>query len=292
MSSRRSRLLGIFLVAAILSLTVYLGQVPFVNADITDTTGGTTNTGLPAAGFVYAFPITVSGSGPLASIGVNWAGTTAGNVMVALYSAGAGKPSSLLGESASTPMSGSTGWQDISVNGLSLTAGTYWVAIQISTSRTVYYTPGSRSYYSKTYAAFENPWSGSSTQDSAAQWNMRVTYEGVPPDFALFTTETGDDYVTCTSSPSRPFLIMFSFTNYNAASQTVQVVFTDADVFNYLVPSGTSISVTQAAGVGTSTTLIIDPLGPDPGDPNPVVGWVSIWSDSGATLSCTVTTVP
>ena len=187
-------------------------------------------------------------------------------------------------------MSGSIGWQDIPVTGVSVSAGTYWVAIQISASRGVYYQPGSRSYYAKTYGAFDDPWSGSSTQDSAAQWNMRVTYQGVPPDFALFTTET-DDYVTCTSSPSRPFLIMFSFTNYNAATQTVQVVFTDGDVFNYLVPTGTSISATQAGGVGTSTTLIIDPLGPDY-DPNPVVGWVSIWTDSGATLSCTVEPLP
>jgi len=289
MSNRRSRLLAIFLTAVILSLTLYLGQVAPVNADIMDTTGGTTGTGLPAAGFAYAFPITVSGSGPLVSIGVNWAGTEAGNVRVALYSAGVSKPSTLLAESGSTAMSGTYGWQDIPVTGVSLSAGTYWVAVQISASRRVYYQPGSRSYYSKTYGAFDATWSGSSTQDSAAQWNMRVSYQGVPPDFALFTTETGDDYVTCTSSPSRPFLIMFSFTNYNAATQTVQVVFTDGDVFNYLVPSGTSISATQAGGVGASATLKIDPLGPAPGDPNPVVGWVSIWSDSGATLSCTVT---
>jgi hypothetical protein len=71
-----------------------------------------------------------------------------------------------------------------------LIAGNYWVAIQIESSRSVYYTPGSRSSYTKTYAAFDATWSASSGQDSAAQWNMRVTYGtgAVPPPGVIHPT--------------------------------------------------------------------------------------------------------
>ena len=147
-------------------------------------TGGTSSTGTASGGYAYAFPITISGSGTVSSIGVNWAGTQSGNVRVALYSAGSGKPGSLLAESASIAMTTAAGWQDISVT-YSTTAGSYWVAVQISGSKTVYYKSGSRSYYSRSFGAFDSSWSGSSRQDSAAQWNMRVTYVG-----ALYDTNT------------------------------------------------------------------------------------------------------
>ena len=110
---------------------------------------------------------------------------TSCNVRVALYSAGSGKPGSLLAESASTAMTTAAGWQDIPVTSYSATAGTYWIAIQLSSTKSVYYQSGSRSWYTRSFGAFDSSWSGSSRQDSAAQWNMRVTYVG-----ALYGTNT------------------------------------------------------------------------------------------------------
>jgi hypothetical protein len=97
----------------------------------------------------------------------------------------------LLAESGSTVMNTAAGWQDISVT-YSVTAGSYWVVVQLSASKTVYYKSGSRSYYSKSYGAFDSSWSGSSGQDSAAQWNMRVTYTPGPPepDFSITASPT------------------------------------------------------------------------------------------------------
>jgi len=148
-------------------------------------TGGSTRSGQAGFGYVVAFPVTLPSSGTVQSIGVNWAGTQSGNVRVALYSAGSGKPGSLLAESSSTVMNTAAGWQDVPVTSYSATAGTYWIAVQLSSAKSVYYQFGSRSYYLKSYGAFDSSWSGSSSQDSAAQWNVRVTYVG-----ALYDTNT------------------------------------------------------------------------------------------------------
>jgi hypothetical protein len=60
-----------------------------------------------------------------------------------------------------------------------------WVAIQLSSSNSVYYSPNGLSHYAKAYGAFVPAWSSGSRQDSAAQWNMRVTYVA-----ALYVTNT------------------------------------------------------------------------------------------------------
>jgi hypothetical protein len=185
MRLRQTRLL-LVIVLLVLAVSI-LPRAVFAD---TDSTGGTTSSAAPGSGYVFGFPISISGSGTVQSVGVNWAGTQSGNVRVALYSAGSGKPGSLLAESASTAMTTAAGWQDISVT-CSVTAGSYWVAIQISGSKTVYYKSGSRSYYLKSYGAFDSSWSGSSSQDSAAQWNMRVTYTGqIPEDFSITASPT------------------------------------------------------------------------------------------------------
>jgi hypothetical protein len=141
-------------------------------------TGGSGNSGEPDASYVYAFPITLSAGETVQSIGVNWAGRQSGNVRVALYSAGPEKPANLLTESASTAVTQAAGWQDIPVAAYSGAAGTYWVAIQLSSSKSVYYQLGTRSYYMKGYGAFDSVWSSSSGRDTRAQWNMRVTCVG------------------------------------------------------------------------------------------------------------------
>jgi len=140
--------------------------------------GGATGSGQAGSGYVVAFPVTLPSSGTVSSIGVNWAGTQSGNVRVALYSAGSGKPGSLLAESTSTAMTTAAGWQDIPVTSYSATAGTYWIAIQLGSIKGVHYQSGSRSWYVRSFGAFDSSWSGSSRQDSAAQWNVRVTYVG------------------------------------------------------------------------------------------------------------------
>jgi hypothetical protein len=185
MPIRQTRLL-LVIVLLVLAVSI-LPRAVFAD---TDSTGGTTSSGTPGSGYVFGFPMSISGSGIVQSVGVNWAGTQSGNVRVALYSAGSGKPGSLLAESASTAMTTAAGWQDISITYI-VTAGSYWVAIQISASKTVYYKSGSRSYYSKSYGALDSSWSGSSSQDSAAQWNMRVTYTTtIPQDFSITASPT------------------------------------------------------------------------------------------------------
>src|SRR5208282_5599200 len=139
----------------------------------TDTTGGATGAGPRGAGPAYGFPITITESGTLQSIGVNWADSAAGNVRVALYTPGSNKPASLLVDSGTVPITTTTGWQDISVSAISVTAGSYWVAIQISVVKTIYTIPASRSYYYLVggFGPFDPTWSGSSSQDSNDQWN-------------------------------------------------------------------------------------------------------------------------
>jgi hypothetical protein len=135
-----------------------------------------TGTGAPSASYVYAFPITISSSGTIESLGIEWADTDAGNVRVAIYSAGVGKPGALLAESSSTAMVGSATWQDITLS-YSIASGSYWLAVAISASRDVHYrnvTP-SRSYYLKSYGAFDSSWAAS-TEDNVSMWHMRATY--------------------------------------------------------------------------------------------------------------------
>lgn len=147
-----------------------------------------------ALGYVLAFPLTLP-SCTVQSIGVNWASSGSGDARVALYSAGSGKPASLLRESASTAAISGTGWQDISITEYSASSGTYWIALQYSTSKYIYYSAGSRSFYVKSFGAFDSSWSSSSYQDSVLQWNMRVTYSTGPPppppsDFTISASPT------------------------------------------------------------------------------------------------------
>jgi hypothetical protein len=186
MSKRHTQL---FLVVVLLVLAVSV--FPRVVFADTDSTGGATLSSTGGSGYAYGYPISISGSGTVQSIGMNWAGAQSGNVRVALYSAGSGKPASLLAESASTAMTTAAGWQDISVT-YSVTAGSYWVALQLSGTKGVYYKSGSRSYYTKSFGAFDSTWSGSSSQDSLGQCNMRVTYTTGPPplDFTITASPT------------------------------------------------------------------------------------------------------
>jgi preprotein translocase subunit SecG len=149
-------------------------------------TGSTTSTPvvvtIPAGGtspleysgnYAIASPITLP-SGTVTSIGINLYEAQSGYVRVALYSAGSGKPASLLTQSASTAL-GKAGWLDIAVTPQSVTAGSYWVAFTFDRAIYVYYTPGPRSYYYKAFSAFDATWSASSGQDSYYEVNMRVT---------------------------------------------------------------------------------------------------------------------
>ena len=134
--------------------------------------GGTSRVvGYPGS-YAVAFPITLP-SGTIASIGINFYAGQSG-VRVALYSAGSGKPSGLLTQSASASLNGA-GWHDVAVTPYSVTAGSYWVAIIFDRNTSVYCSMGSRTYYSKAFGAFDATWSASSVQDSNYQVNIRVT---------------------------------------------------------------------------------------------------------------------
>jgi hypothetical protein len=128
-------------------------------------------------GSVRAVAITLPAGASIVSIGINWASTTAGNVELALYSNVGGKAGSLLTQTGSTAMSGSSGWQDIPVSSsyTTSTSGTYWVAFQVSSGRYIYMNSGSNLYCAQSYGAFPNPWC-SSPGTGAWTLNMRVTY--------------------------------------------------------------------------------------------------------------------
>jgi hypothetical protein len=72
-------------------------------------------------------------------------------------------------------MSGSAGWQDVAVTPYVVSAGRYWVAFLVDSTRYIYFGSGARSYYAKKYGSMDATWSASSTQDSYYVANMRVT---------------------------------------------------------------------------------------------------------------------
>ncbi|GAG38547.1 unnamed protein product, partial [marine sediment metagenome] len=76
----------------------------------------------------------------------------------------------------SVAMNESAGWQDIEVPAYDVSPGSYWVAIQFSAQKGVYYNAATRRYYTKSYGAFDAIWPSGDSGDSAAQFNMRVTY--------------------------------------------------------------------------------------------------------------------
>jgi hypothetical protein len=138
------------------------------------TIGGTSSVVYWPPNYAVAFPITLP-SATVTSIGIDFYGGQSGDVRVALYSAGSGMPGGLLTQSASTAVTGASGWLDVAVTPYSVTAGTYWVAFTLDRNIYVYYSGGSRSYYYKPFGAFDATWSASSYQDSYYIVNMRVT---------------------------------------------------------------------------------------------------------------------
>lgn len=251
----RSRISAIALLT--LAVILFAGPVSVVRA-ATDTTGAGSSISGTDAGYVEAVPITISASGSVQTIGVNWAGTTAGSVRVALYSAGVNKPGSLLTQSADTAMTGSTGWQDISVTSYSVTAGSFWLAIQLTAPRQAYWASGTRSYYSKSYGAFDAAWSSSSASDSYFQWNMRITYStGPPPSDFTITATTTSQTVGAGATASYTLQITYS----GSLSATVNLAVTSgcpAGVTCMLSPS----SVTGSGPVTLSVpTLVTTPGG-------------------------------
>ena len=222
-----------------------------------DTTGGTSVSSIPSIGYVYAFPISVSGSGTVQSIGVNWAGTQTGNVIVALYSAGSSRPASLLTQSASTAMSLSAGWQDIPVTSYSVSATGYWLAIELSVGRTIYYAPGARAYYARAFGSFDSTWSSGSGGDAAAQWNMRITYTtGPPPSDFTITASTGSQTVGAGATATYSLSIQFG----SSLSTTVDLGVTSG------CPTGVTCTFSPPSVTGSSTvTLSVPTLPTTPG---------------------------
>lgn len=200
---------------------LFVNQAKFVEG-ATDTTGGTSTSGVASAGYVEAFPISISSSGSIQSIGVNWAGTQIGNVRVALHSAGSSKPGTLLVESVSTAMATTARWQDVSVTGYSVTGGSYWVAIQISVNKGAFFNVASRSYYSLSFGPFDSTWSSSSSQDSAAQFNVRMAYSTGPPpaDFAITSAPTSQSTGT---GGAVQYLLTLTPSSYAGAAVTLSL---------------------------------------------------------------------
>ncbi len=184
----RSRILAVALVTLVVLMVA--GPVSFVQA-ATDTIGDTSSSQSGEQNWAQAVPITASASGTLQTVGVNIQ-TAAGNLRVAIYADSSGAPGALLGQSSS--VAAVTGWNDVSVTSVTITASTkYWVAVNCdSASLSVYVKfgqpPQSLAYRAWSYGAFPNPF-GSPTYTSQT-YNMRITYSTGPPasDFTITAT--------------------------------------------------------------------------------------------------------
>jgi len=247
------------LIFILLTSTIIISLSTVSAATVTDTTGGTVGAITHGPQFVYAFLITITASGTVQSIGVNWADVQAGNVAVALYSAGSGKPANLLTQSSSTAMSTTTGWQDVPVSSsYSVTPGSYWVALALSAGRSVFFSGGSRAYYVKSFGAFDSTWAGTGA-DQLYQVNMRVTYQTGPPpsDFTITASPPTSQTVGAGATATYSLSIQFSPT----LTTTVNLAVTSG------CPSGVTCtfspnSVTGSGSVTLSVpTLITTPSG-------------------------------
>lgn len=235
-------------------------------ATVTDITGGISGTNVQGPGWAYAFPITIMQSGTLQSIGVNWADSGSGSVTVALYSAGSNKPANLLVQSSSVAIAASPGWQDVSVSAYPITAGNYWVATQVSVSKTLNIQSSSESYYSKTYGPFDSTWGArSALQSDGSQWNMRVMYTlgPLPSDF-IVTASTTSQTVSAGSTASYSLNVQYSST----------------------LTTPVNLAVTSGCPTGVTCTLSTNSL---TGSTSVTLSVPTLITTSGGTTSITVT---
>jgi len=245
-----------------------LSSSPIVLADAV-TIGGTSSTSHAGPGYVIASPITLPECN-VQSIGVNWAATGPCDIRVALYSAGTGKPASLKVESATTAATSSIGWQDITVTETPVSSGTYWIALQVSTMKQLYYASGSRSFYQKSYGSFDSSWTSSSYQDSVVQFNMRVTYSSGPPppppsDFAISASPTSQS-VGAGSSTSYTLTLTASSTYSGTVTLSVT-----SGLPSGATPTFTPTSVTLASSETKTDTLSISTSITTPGGTSSIV---------------------
>jgi hypothetical protein len=271
----RRRLFAVVLLV-FLPVLVTVIQQPFVSAT-TDTTGGTGSTADEWSGLAFAFPVTITGSGVVSTIGINFAGTQAGNVMVALYSAGSSKPAGLLTQSVSTVMSTTSGWQDVPVAAYTVSPGSYWLALELSVHKGVYRQLGlARSDYSKLFGSFDSTWSASSRQDTCCQENMRITYGATTTASTSSTTSTSS--TVSTGPASYPFnvkagttqvVVTVSWTGSGTASVTIQgpggiPTMTEAGGMVY---DRTTIIVVGGSATSTFIHRVTFTLSPSPSSP-------------------------
>jgi len=165
------------------SMFFFILLLPLSKAVTTDTIGGTTAT-YDYFGAQQAHSITASASGILTTLGMN-IDSASGNIRLAIYSNGAGKPANLLGESSSTIAT--AGWNDLTIpGGVSIVASTtYWIAYQQDTGACKIYRQNGetgipRRYYSHSYGAFDSTWQADDG-DTSNTLNMRMTYTPAPP---------------------------------------------------------------------------------------------------------------
>jgi hypothetical protein len=236
----------LFAIVLLVSLPILVTaiQQPLVSAT-TDTIGGTGSTVTEYSNYAFAYPVTITGSGVVSTIGINFAGHQPGNVMVALYSAGLSKPAGLLTQSVSTVMSTASGWQDVPVGAYTVSPGSYWLAFVLSAYKGVYRQPGlARSYYIKSFGSFDSTWSASSIQDTCCQENMRITYVETTTASTSSTTSTGPaSYPVNVKAGATQIVVTISWIGSGTASVTIQG------------PGGTP-TMTEAAGTVYDRTTI------------------------------------
>lgn len=237
------RVIVIFLLLLISMLVVPTS----VWANQTDSSGGTAGATGSGAGYAYTVPVTVTGSGVVQSIGVNWASKpSGGNIEVALYSASSGRPANLLTSSSSVAVATGVGWQDIPVTSYSVVAGSYWLAFTFDTGQNsgqFYYSYGTRVYYGKNYGAFDATWSSSSGQDGY-NYNLRITYS------TNAFTATHASF----SASSLGSTVQASLGFTNTLGQDVTVIFTVTDSSNNVVDTPSSTASNGVTGGTVSAT--------------------------------------
>jgi hypothetical protein len=192
-----------------------------------DTIGDTSNAVNLAPGYMFAFPVTISNSGTVTSLGVDVA-TAVGSARMSLYSnynSGTNTLSGLLTQTNSVVLN--QGWSDLAVqNSVNVTYGTYYLGLQLTDSNAfIYYSPSGTQYFANTgtYGVFTDP--SIALDSTTSTFNLRVLYDNsVVASPTPTPTPTANPTANPTASPT-PAPTASNVVNYTTNPQSTLATF-------------------------------------------------------------------
>jgi YVTN family beta-propeller protein len=279
-----------------------------VLSSTTDTIGANstlTSYSWSPGGMVFSGLINATSSGKLQSIGVDFQSAGNGAFRVAIYSDDNGSTGTLLAQSASvtTPLSG---WEDLPVNGVNITAGTsYFLAEQFNSSADLwYYTNGTGNVlipYS--YGSFPTNASWSTNPEII---EARMTYAGIPTTTSVSCTPSTINTTTqsnCTATltggvpngetvkfNTSDLTGTFSSTTCALVSQMCNVTYSDTAASTPKITATYTGDGTYAGSSG-STLLTVNPVSITPNDTITSVTNTTTNSTTNSTTTVNATTI-